>query len=126
MTAEERTNVLVTARLLEGALRIDLLATSLTLLATALLFFSMRKYEFVLAIVLGMVAKIYAVRIAFDARLLSDVAKERLTSADLDAAFPKKAGRSWSERCRGARRLVFKCAAATMAQLAVLILAAVR
>jgi hypothetical protein len=126
MTAEERTNVLVTARFLEGALRVDLLSTGLTLFAMAVLYFAMHRLDAIVAIVLGIIAKVYAVRIAFDARLLSDVAKERLTSADLDAAFPKKAGRSWSDRCRGARRLVFKCAALTLLQAAVLILAVFR
>lgn len=118
MTTEERTNVLVTARFLEGAGRIDLLSTGLTVLAVVWLSW--------IAIALGIIAKIYAVRIAFDARLLDDVANERLTSEDLDAAFPKKAGRSWSERCRGARRLVVTCAAATTLQLAVLMVPAFR
>ncbi len=68
-----------------------------------------------------------SVRIAFDARLLSDIALDRLTDADLDAAFPAKAGRRWSNRLRGAKRLVIVCAAATMTQcIAIIVMAMAR
>lgn len=117
MTAAERAQILITARLLEAAGRIDLLSTGLTLLAAAaMLFATPNPFAGVVAIVLGVVVKLYGVRIAFDARLLSDIALDQLTSADLDAAFPSKAGRDWSLRLRGARRLVIVCAVATIAQ----------
>jgi len=107
MTAEDRGLVLVTARMLEAAMKVDLLTTGLTLIATAsLLVASPHRIEAIVAIALGLAAKFYAVRIAFDARLLDDIATGSLFSSDLDTAFPTKAGRSWDARCRGARRLV--------------------
>jgi hypothetical protein len=107
MTSAERGEVLVTARLLEAAGKVDVLSTGITLIAAASLFFaSPHRAAALAAIVLGIVAKLYAVRIAFDARLLADVAAGTLTTLDLDAAFPAKSGRSWALRCRGARRLV--------------------
>jgi hypothetical protein len=102
MTAAERAQILVTARLLEAAGKIDILSTGLTLLATAAMLFGAFAIAGVVAIMLGIVAKLYGVRVAFDARLLSDVAPDKLTDADLDAAFPSKAGRAWSDRLRGA------------------------
>ncbi|MEO8381259.1 MAG: hypothetical protein ABI779_16490 [Acidobacteriota bacterium] len=107
MTSAERGQVLLTGRLLEAAAKLDLLSTGITLLAAASLFFSPRdRVVGILCVVLGIVVKFYAVRIAFDARLLADIAAGTLTTADLDAAFPKKAGRDWSLRCAGAKRLV--------------------
>lgn len=115
MTPAERAQILVTARLLEAAGKIDILSTGLTLLAAAMLFGAF-EIAGVVAIVLGIVAKLYSVRIAFDARLLSDVALDQLTTEDLDAAFPAKAGRAWSVRLRGAKRLVVVLAATSIAQ----------
>lgn len=112
MTAAERAEVLVTARLLEAARTIDWLSTGLTLIAA----FGVKNVAGIAVIALGVVAKVYGFRVAFDARLFRDIAEEKLLSTDLDAAFPKKAGRSWSERCRGAKRLVIMLAAATLAQ----------
>ena len=120
MTSAERAQILVTARLLEAARKIDTLSTGLTLLAAAAMLFGTPSIAFQIAgivvIVLGVVAKLYSVRIAFDARLLSDIAFDKLTAADLDAAFPTKAGRAWSERLRGAKRLVILCVVTTIAQ----------
>lgn len=116
MTPAERAQILVTARLLEAAGKIDILSTGLTLLAAAAMLFGAFEIAGVVAIVLGVVAKLYSVRIAFDARLLSDVALDQLTTEDLDAAFPAKAGRAWSDRLRGAKRLVVVLAATTIAQ----------
>lgn len=117
MTAEERAEIVVTARLLEAAGRIDWLSTGLTLIAAV----SLHGLTAATAILLGVVAKFYSVRIAFDARLFADVAAETLTMSDLDAAFRKKSGRSWPERCRGARRLVVVCAIVTAAQCVVML-----
>ena len=64
----------------------------------------------------GVVVKLYGIRIAFDAVLLRDIALDKLTGADLDAAFPNKAGRDWSARLRGCRRLVTVYVVATIAQ----------
>jgi hypothetical protein len=122
MTPAERAQILVTARLLEAAGKIDMLSTGLTLLAAAKMLFGAFAIAGVVAIVLGIVAKLYGVRIAFDARLLSDVALDKLTDADLDAAFPSKAGRAWSDRLRGAKRLVIVLAATTIAQCIAIIL----
>jgi hypothetical protein len=120
MTPAERAQILVTARLLEAAKKIDALSTGLTLLAAAAMLFRTASTVFQIAgivvIALGVVAKLYSVRIAFDARLLSDIALDKLTTADLDAAFPTKAGRDWSDRLRGAKRLVVLYAVTTIAQ----------
>ena len=117
MTAEERAQLLITARMLEAVGRFDLLSAGLTLLAAAaMLFGASNIIAGVAAIILGVVVKLYGIRIAFDAVLLRDIALDKLTSADLDAAFPNKAGRDWSQRLRGCRRLVTVYVAATIAQ----------
>jgi len=123
MTAEERVRILITARWLEAAARIDFLSSGFTLLTLAVLAIDRSRWLPTLAvIVLGIVAKVYAMRIAFDAGLFADIAAERITAADLDRAFPKKAGRSWEARCRGARGLVVKSVVLTLAQCAGLVL----
>ena len=130
MTAEERAQILVTGRLLEAVGRVDLLSSGLTLLSGALLVFrDAHRTAAVAAIVLGLIAKLYFVRIAFDARLLNDVATGSLTTPDLDGALgalglvPRgKAGREWSARCRGAKRLAFAGVASTIAQCLILAL----
>ena len=118
MTAEERAQILITARLLEAVGRLDLLSAGLTLLAAAAMLFGAPNMLFAggAAIVLGVVVKLYGIRIAFDAVLLRDIALDKITGADLDAAFPKKAGREWSQRLRGCRRLVTVYVVATIAQ----------
>jgi hypothetical protein len=124
MTPEERAQILVTARLLQAAGRLDWLGTGMTVVtAAAVAVFAPNLWASAGAIVLGIVGKLYSARIAFDARLLDDVAAERLTAAELDAALEalglrKASGvpRSWTDRCRGARRLVTISAAITVAQ----------
>ena len=118
MTAEERAQIVITARMLEAVGRLDLLSAGLTLMAAAAMLFGASNHVFagVATIVLGVVVKLYGIRIAFDAVLLRDIALDKLTSADLDAAFPNKAGRDWSERLRGCRRLVTVYVVATIAQ----------
>jgi len=117
VTAEERAQILITARLLEAVGRLDLLSAGLTLLAAAgMLFGASNIIAGVAAIVLGVVVKLYGIRIAFDAVLLRDIALDKITGADLDAAFPNKAGREWSQRLRGCRRLVTIYVVATIAQ----------
>jgi len=124
MTDTERAQVLVTARLLEAARSLDWLSTGLTILAAVLLVLT--RYALV-ALVLGAVSKLYAVRVAFDAKLLHDIAADRFSTADLDAALGRTGQeRGWPDRCRGARRLVFVEAAATFAQLAAVTLIALR
>lgn len=116
MTSDERAQILVTARLLEAASKIELLSTGITLIALVSIVFVAPSIPAIAAVVLGLVAKVYSVRVAFDARLFDDIATERITIEDLNTAFPHKAGRSWTDRCRGATRLVNLCAAATFAQ----------
>ena len=110
MTSEERAQILVTARLLEAAGRIDILSTGLTFVtAAALLFGELNGFVGIIgiaALALGALTKYYAVHVAFDARLLADAADDKLTAADLDAAFVTKAGRPWSDRLLGAKKLV--------------------
>ncbi|MDP9191955.1 MAG: hypothetical protein M3P06_09680 [Acidobacteriota bacterium] len=126
MTSEERAQILVTARMLEAAGRIDILSTGLTFVtAAALLFGALNGFFAIIgiaAIAVGIMAKHYAVLIAFDARLFADVAHDKLTAADLDAAFPTKAGRPWSDRLGGARELVKMLAGTTTAQSVAIVL----
>lgn len=126
MTSEERAQMLVTARLLEAAGRIDILSTGLTFVAAAALLFGELHGFFGIigigAIALGMMAKYYAVHIAFDARLFADVAHDKLTAADLDAAFPTKAGRPWSDRLNGAKQLLAMFAGIMTAQSVAIVL----
>lgn len=111
MTDAERAEILVTARLLEAASKIGWLSIGVTLLGL----YSRKPAP----VVIGVLALYYAVRIAFDAPLFADIGSGKLSADDLDAAFPAKAGRSWSARCRGARRLVVICASLTLTQIAV-------
>jgi uncharacterized membrane protein HdeD (DUF308 family) len=132
MTASERAQMLFTARLLQAAEKIDWLSTGLTLLAAAAIVFGTPHPAAAIAsMALGLVAKVYGVRVAIDARLFRDLAEERLTLATLDAALGAmslapagRAERPLLDRCRGARRLVAFLAAATIAQGAALVLSA--
>ena len=124
MTADERAAVLVTARLLRAAQRIDWLTTPLTVLAVALLVMHRGpRWVAIGAIVIGIVAKVYAVRVAFDARLFEDVGEERLTTSGLDSALSplrNTTPRPWADRCRGARRLIYVLSGLAVLQLIVL------
>ena len=114
----------MTARLLRAALRVDWLTTGLTLLACAALTVSAaNRIAAIVVITLGLIAKLFAVRVAFDASLFEDAASEALTTSDLDTALgalalapPGKAGRPWLDRCRGAKRLVYYLATAACTQ----------
>lgn len=118
MTSEEQALIVVTARFLRAAAKVQWLAIGLTLLAAAsMIFTTARRSPAIAAMVLGIISNYYGIRVAFDARLLEDVAAGKFTTADLDAVFVKNKGRSWPDRCRGARRLVAFGAMATMAQM---------
>ena len=118
MTPEERALLAVTADFLRAASKVQWLAAGLVIVAAAsLVFTTARRAPAIAAMALGIIATYYGVRVAFDARLLEGVATERLTATDLEAVFVKNKGRSWADRCRGARRLVAFEAAATIAQL---------
>jgi len=121
MTSEERAQIVVTARLMRAAASIQWLAIGLTLLAAAAVIHGRGVSAAIAAILLGLVAIFYGVRVSFDAKLFEDIATERLTTPELDTAlggFRKwKSGRSWGDRCRGARRLVVFCAIAALTQL---------
>lgn len=131
MNPTERADVLVTARLLRAAGRVDWLGTGLTIVAgAALLFEAGNVAAAASALALGLVAKVYFVRVSLDARLLEDVASGKLETEGLDAALaalgrkPKTDGvRSWPDRCRGARRLVVIASVLTIAEGAALALA---
>lgn len=120
MNEEERAQIVVTARLLRAAQTVDWLSTGLTLLAA---FDSFRE-----ALILGLIAKFLAFRIALDARLLDDIAEGRVTTTAYDAAAtslgmipPRKAARPWSVRCRGAMKLVWMFAAVVVGQVIALV-----
>jgi hypothetical protein len=130
MTPDDRAAVLVTADLLESVARLDWLSTGLTLLSASSLALATRLMPAGIAVlVLGVVAKIYFVRSSFDARIFRDAGDDRLDAAGLDSALsalalapPSKGGRSWIDRCRGAKRLAVFAAAATLAQCFVVII----
>jgi hypothetical protein len=129
MTAEERAEIVVTARLLRAASQLHWLAAGLTVVsAAALVMGAGNSAAAVAAIVCGIVANLYAFRIAFDAYLFEDIAANTLSTDGLDhalAALGKALtpGRPWPIRCRGARRLIVRAAIATAAQLIAIIAA---
>jgi hypothetical protein len=133
MTAAERDEIVLTARLLRAAQTIDWLSTGLTFIAAAgIVLGHENRIPAIAAVVLGVIAKLYGVRIAFDARLFEDVAAERVSTSGLDRALgalglarPDQADRPWSDRCRGAKRLVLRCAGATIGQCAAIVVLAV-
>ena len=66
-------------------------------------------------IILGLLQKYWALRVAFDADLFALLARDTERTADLDQALqtlglqsPKRAGRPWTERRRGALKLLRK------------------
>lgn len=134
MNDADHPELLATARLLRAVERIDWLATGMTLLAmAALLFGTPNRVLGAVAVALGLIAKLYRVRISFDARLLEDVACARLTTAELDAALtamqftsPAKTARPWPVRCRGARRLAIVYAIVTTMQAAAVVVMGMR
>ena len=133
MNASERAEALLTARLLRAGSKLDLLSTGITLLTiAALLFGSIDRLIGMLAVVIGIFAKLYAVRVALDAKLFEDLAEERLTLTELDSALTslqiapaKRANRPLSARCLGAKRLVVIEGMLAVAQIAVLMVATV-
>jgi hypothetical protein len=124
MTPSERGQCLLTARMLEGAEKIDWLSTGLTILAAAALVFGAGSaMPSALALVLGLVAKFYGVRVALDRALFADLAAETVDLEALDEAMVAmnikgKGGvtRSITDRCRGAQRLIVILGALTIAQ----------
>jgi hypothetical protein len=133
MTSAERDQIVLTARLLRAAQTIDWLSTGLTLIAAAgIVLGHGSRIPAIATVVLGVIAKLFGVRIAFDARLFEDVAAERVSTSGLDSALgalelapPDTAHRPWSDRCRGAKRLVLGCAGATIGQCAAIVALAV-
>ncbi len=132
MTATERAQVVVAARLLRATSKLDWLSTGLTLFtALALLTSTGPRPMEIVVVALGALARWYALRIDFDARLLEDVAADVLTREDLDEAFlalslasREKLGRDWSQRCRGVRGLVTVYAALFVLQVVAYLAAA--
>ena len=118
MTEEDRALVVITARFLRAASKMSSLAVGLAILAAAsLIYTTARRPPAIVAMALGLISIYYGIRVAFDARLLEDAATETITIEDLDSVFAKNKGRSWADRCRGARRLVALQGIATIAQM---------
>ena len=124
MTSEERTEVLLTSRLLQAAADMQWLSIGFTLIAALAYFFQSPQRLWPLAVVvLGLVVNYYGFRIHFDASLFEDAAAERITAEGIDAALVSlslsaegKSTRSWSDRCSGAKRLVTRCAIVLLIQ----------
>ena len=113
----------VVASLLRRGCSLDQLSTGLTLLGVLfglaqLLLASISTICLLLAlwmIVLGLLQKYWALRVAFDADLFALLARDTTRTPDLDEALqtldlqsPKRAGRPWTERRRGALKLLRK------------------
>ncbi|AKA83555.1 hypothetical protein VO64_3009 [Pseudomonas synxantha] len=111
------------ASLLRSGRSLDQLSTGLTLLGVLfglaqLLLASISTICLLLAlwmIVLGLLQKYWALRVALDADLFALLARDTARTPDLDQALqtlglqsPKRAGRPWSERRRGALKLLRK------------------
>ncbi|HEY4640957.1 MAG TPA: hypothetical protein VII75_06400 [Thermoanaerobaculia bacterium] len=106
----------VTARLLRAGKSIDWLSFALLLIAVW-------KRDPV-AGALGLVARYFAFRVAFDAHVFDDLAEGRMTIEEFDDCGlvpPKKRGRPVADRCRGAMRLITILGILTAAQAIVLI-----
>lgn len=132
MTSAERAQALVAARFLRAAERSDWFSIALTLLAVYALVTGYVALIALAVAALGLVARYYALRISFDARLFEDITSENLATGDLDTALsaigfmkPANAGRAWPDRCRGAKRLVMLYELTVGAQIVVVIVAAV-
>jgi hypothetical protein len=126
VTEGERAQVLVTARLLRAAAAMQWLAVGLTLLAAAAVIHGRGIPAAVTALAVGIVGLYYAFRVSLDARLLEDIAEQRLTTSELDQALgglqKNEGGRPWDERCRGSRRLVASLAIVTLVQIVAVVL----
>lgn len=113
----------VVASLLRRGRSLDQLSTGLTLLGflfglAQLLMASISTICLLLAlwmIVLGLLQKYWALRVAFDADLFTLLARDTERTPDLDQALQtlglqsaKRVGRPWTERRRGALKLLRK------------------
>jgi hypothetical protein len=124
MNPGERALIRVTAALLRAAGMTHWLSAGLIVVAAASIAFGAGNRTIAIAmIVVGLVATYYRIRISFDARLFDDVIAERLTTADLDQALSAlslapagRPERPWTDRCRGAKRLVAIYAVAVTVQ----------
>ena len=103
----------IVASLLRSGRSLDQLSTGLTLLGVL---FGLAQLLLALwMIVLGLLQKYWALRVAFDADLFALLARDTTRTPDLDQALqtlglqsPKRAGRPWTERSRGALKLLRK------------------
>ena len=113
----------VVASLLRRGRSLDQLSTGLTLLGflfglAQLLLASISTLCLLLAlwmIILGLLQKYWALRVAFDADLFALLARDTSRTPDLDQALvelglqsAKRVGRPWAERRRGALKLLRK------------------
>jgi len=126
MTREEQVHVAVTARILSAARGIQWLAIGLTVVAGAAIVEGHSLIPAAAAMVLGLVAVYYGIRVSLDARLFEDAAADRFTASEIDLALgtgtPTGGERDWIDRCRGARRLIVRLTVAALAQMAALVL----
>lgn len=124
MNDADRAAVHITAHLLDRGRSIDALASALTVIAALCVLLrafvtpSVAAGPFTTWLILSIVAfglfeKYLALRVAFDAALLRECAIGRILPEPFDQAMhalkllpAAKLGRSWLERCAGARRLL--------------------
>jgi hypothetical protein len=116
-------DVHLTARILRAAAFLPWLGAALTVISgAALLLEQANRIALTAAIVFRVIAMVYGFRVALDARLFEEILDGKLTTTDLDALLGR-ADRPWSDRCRGARGLVIRGAAATTLQLLCIVVA---
>jgi hypothetical protein len=121
MNAEAR----LTARMLRALSFLPWLSAVLTILAAgALAIGDGNDVAATLSVASGVVASYYGFRIALDRWLFEDIVEGRMTTSELDA-LTGRPGRPWPERCRGARRLMFRGSILTSLQLATLAFAGI-
>jgi hypothetical protein len=125
MTDDERAEIAVTVRLLRACVPLPWLAIILIGVAALALFRESGTIAAAISMASGLTALVYGIRAVFDARLFDDVLAGRLTMTQLDTALGlARHGRPWSDRCRGARRLLKIATFALVVQSIALVLAA--
>jgi len=121
---DERLETLITGRLLGAGKPLGWLSMGLTLAAVVCLLVGTAWTPVSLGMVVaGMAGSYLVVRVGLDAKLFVDVSEARLSAQALDEAMARlglvphgRKARSWTERCRSARRLLVRLAATVVLQ----------
>ena len=127
MNDQERNEILIASRLLAAAWPLSLLLATGCAMAAALLHAGVAAWSAAISLLPGVTGIYLSMRVAFDAGLLREAARQRWAVADLDAGLaslglraPAPGPRLWPARCRGALRLILFQGAALVLQIACL------